>query len=285
MAKKISELLVLSDLDGTLLQAGYGIPKENLDAIDRFVERGGRFTVATGRNAESVKRYLPWINLSVPAVICNGSMIYDFKHDKVLLEYTLDKRVRRAVDEITKASPQLGVELHKDGTIYVSRMNDYVKHHVESEHINFTLTSADTLADGWNKVLFADSPDGIQTLSNFVEKKQKTDELFRSYTFVQTNDIYYEIVPNGVNKASGVKKLAALLETDMKDVVAIGDFYNDIDMLKEVGYAVCVANAPAEVRAVSDKTVKSCMQGGVGELLDSLDSYCAGYEQLKLEIE
>ncbi|MEG1384721.1 MAG: HAD hydrolase family protein, partial [Oscillospiraceae bacterium] len=75
-AKNINEMLVVSDIDGTLLQAGYGIPKENIDAIDRFVERGGLFTVATGRSVESVRKYVDWINMSVPAILCNGAVLY-----------------------------------------------------------------------------------------------------------------------------------------------------------------------------------------------------------------
>ena len=56
MSNSISDYLVVSDIDGTLLQAGYGVPKSNLEAIDRFVARGGRFTVCTGRGIESVSK-------------------------------------------------------------------------------------------------------------------------------------------------------------------------------------------------------------------------------------
>ena len=84
MSEKYSDLLVVSDVDGTLLQAGYGIPKENIDAIDAFVDNGGLFTLATERCIESVGKYIDWLRLSAPAILCNGGLIYDFQERKIL---------------------------------------------------------------------------------------------------------------------------------------------------------------------------------------------------------
>ena len=56
MARKSADYIVVSDIDGTLLQAGYGVPRKNLDAIERVVFLGGRFTLCSGRSSESVLR-------------------------------------------------------------------------------------------------------------------------------------------------------------------------------------------------------------------------------------
>ena len=50
MSKQISDFLVVSDMDGTLLRAGIGLPQQNVDAVRAFSEAGGHFTVATGRH-------------------------------------------------------------------------------------------------------------------------------------------------------------------------------------------------------------------------------------------
>ena len=50
------------------------------------------------------------------------------------------------------------------------------------------------------------------------------------------------------------------------------------------GYKAVVGDAPPEIRAIADVTLSSCLQGGAGELLDSLESLCDGFEQLKLEL-
>ena len=74
----LSEYLVVTAVDGTLLEAGYGIPRRNLDAIEQFEEKGGRFTLCTGRCRKSVERFMEWLPLSAPAILCNGSYIYDY---------------------------------------------------------------------------------------------------------------------------------------------------------------------------------------------------------------
>ncbi|MEG0750626.1 MAG: HAD family hydrolase [Oscillospiraceae bacterium] len=285
MAESIKDMLVVSDIDGTLLRAGYGIPKQNLDAIERFVGRGGRFTVATGRSIPSVRNYVNWITPSAPVILCNGSMIYDFETEKILYERTLDNAARELVIELAAEFPEIGIELHKSGDILAVRTNEQVINHTQVEHIPFTLVDMDSAEDGWNKVLFAGTPEHINHLSVFIEKRIADDERYRRYTFVRTGDIYFELVPIEVNKGSGLRKLAELLGVGMADTVAVGDYYNDIAMLDAAGYAAAVSDAPPEVRAFADITLKSCLQGGVGELLDSLDSLCAGYEQLKLDLD
>ena len=57
MKNRLNEILVVSDIDGTLLEAGFGIPKENIETIERFTNLGGRFTLASGRGIASVIRY------------------------------------------------------------------------------------------------------------------------------------------------------------------------------------------------------------------------------------
>lgn len=286
MSKNLTDLLVVADMDGTLLQAGYGVPKENLDGIERFVARGGRFTVATGRSVEAVRRYVDWLQLSAPAILCNGSLLYDYAKNEVLYNKTLDPRVRDIVAEIRKVFPELGVEVHSVEGITAVAMNEAVYRHTAREHIPFVLAELDTLPDGWNKVLFADEEESkLAAVERFVARKRQTDDLYNEFTFVRTSKIYYELVPSDVNKGEGLRKLAELLGVPMENTVAIGDYDNDLPMLEAAGYSAAVADALPEVKAAVDVvTGRSCLQGGVGELLDSLEGYCAGYEQLKLEL-
>ena len=67
-------------------------------------------------------------------------------------------------------------------------------------------------------------------------------------------------MPSGVSKASGLHDLCALMSKSMKNTVVIGDYYNDLEIMREAGYAVAVANAPAEVKAAADH-VTTCTAG------------------------
>ena len=63
--------------------------------------------------------------------------------------------------------------------------------------------------------------------------------------------ILFEILPKGVNKGSVLPKLTAHLGLDMKNTVAIGDYYNDIPMIRAARYGVAVANACDAAKAAA----------------------------------
>ena len=80
-------------------------------------------------------------------------------------------------------------------------------------------------------------------------------------------------MPSGVSKASGLHDLCALMSKSMKNTVVIGDYYNDLEIMREAGYAVAVANAPAEVKAAADHvTTCTCAEGWRGSIWYSLTS-------------
>ena len=62
-----------------------------------------------------------------------------------------------------------------------------------------------------------------------------------------------------------------------KKTIVIGDYYNDLEVMREAGHAVAVANAPAEVKASADEvTTCTCSEGAVGEYLYQLVQRATG---------
>lgn len=279
-------MLVVSDVDGTLLQASYGVPKRNIETITRFVEAGGKFTVCTGRSVDSVRRYVDWIPFSAPAILCNGAIIYDYGSNRMIYGAELDSRVFDVVREVAKVFPKAGIEFHNCDGITATRMNDEVTKHGLVEHIPFVTADINTIEGvSFNKMLFAAPPDTIDSIQKFIDSRRLKDERFALFDYVKTAPVYYEIIPKGVNKGTGLQRLAEYMHINMKNTVAIGDYYNDIDMFKAAGYTASVADAPADIRGITDITTqRTCLAGAVGELLESVEAMCGGYMQLKLEI-
>ena len=67
-----------------------------------------------------------------------------------------------------------------------------------------------------------------------------------------SSDRYIEINAAGVNKGEGLRMLAEMLSIDMAQTMAIGDNFNDLEMIRAAGIGVAVANAPEEIRAAAD---------------------------------
>ena len=73
----------------------------------------------------------------------------------------------------------------------------------------------------------------------------------------------YDVVPKGRNKARTIKKLIEILGYEMKDVIALGDGYNDISMINTVGFGIAMGNACDELKEVADYITDDIDKDGV----------------------
>lgn len=277
MKPPLSDTLVICDMDNTLLTAKEGIPACNRAVIQLYTSMGGLFTVATGRPPESIRAALGDIRLSLPAISCNGALLYDFSAESVLHRSTLNReQATTAILDILNKFPHIGVEVMAgNGEMFVIHANEVTHAHQVDEHLGSIACPVESVPDGWVKVVFASDPESIRKLGQYA----KTRYYGRENYFLATNSIYLEIMPSGVSKASGLHDLCALMSKSMKNTVVIGDYYNDLEIMREAGYAVAVANAPAEVRAAADHvTICTCAEGAVGEYLYSLIGRAEGRE-------
>lgn len=266
MKPTLQDHLILSDMDNTLLNAKEGLPACNRAVIRLYVAMGGRFTVATGRPPASIRAALDGIRLSLPAIACNGSLIYDLNAGKVLYRAAVDRmEATVAISDIEKVFPNIGVEIMAgDGEMYITRSNRYTHAHQVDERIGSVVCPIEEVPDGWLKVVLAASPDTLDRVTRY----SQTHYYGRGNYFVRTNSIYFEIMPEGVSKASALQRLCAMYGLTPQSAVVIGDYYNDLEIMRAAGYAVAVANAPEEVKAEADEvTMCACSDGAVGEYL------------------
>lgn len=269
MKPTLQDHLVLCDMDNTLLTAAEGLPSCNRTVIRLFVEMGGRFTVATGRPPESIRAALGDLKLSLPAIACNGSLLYDMNTDTVIHRATLDRdQATAAIQAVVRQFPEIGVEVMAGaGEMYVPRANARTHRHQVEEKIGSIACPLENVPGGWLKVVFAGDPSLIDRVVMWARGKHFGTANY----FVRTNTVYFEIMPAGVSKASAMQQLCVLAGLPEENSVFIGDYYNDLEIMQAAGYAVAVANAPAEVqRAADEVTLCTCSEGAVGEYLYKL---------------
>jgi len=264
MAKKINDLLVISDLDNTLLTAKEGIPEYNIQMIKQFQQLGGKFTVATGRSVESVSRYLGQINLNAPAITYNGGIIYDYENNNILYRAVLPEKARDILKILLDEFPEVGCEIMCDNfRTYLITENDYTYWHLFDEKLSYIDTEADSISNNWIKVLFSDENSRMLEMKDFCEKNIDCDEI----EFVMTNSIYFEMMPKNITKGKALKTLCDLTGIPIGNTIAVGDYYIDVEILKNSGLSVCVDNAPDDIKKLCHIIVPSCTDGGVGHLL------------------
>ena len=121
------------------------------------------------------------------------------------------------------------------------------------------------LDGGWNKVLFACSPEMLMQIQDFLDARK-----YPGVYFIATNRNYFEIMPEGAAKGAALGELCTYMGIPIENTVAIGDYFNDIELMRAAGHSVAMGNAPKEVQLAADTVTGRCLDGGVAEVLYGL---------------
>ena len=267
MIRSLQDILVISDMDNTLLTPGEGVPQANRDMIRLFCMLGGRFTIATGRTGASAARYLTSLTLSAPAILYGGGAIYDFEKQNYIQKSLLPTAAaKQAALDVMATFPHVGVEvMTEDGGICVVRANEYTYRHTVHENLSYRMAPLDTMNGGWHKVLFACSGETLRKIEAFLGERS-----YPGVYFIATNRNYFEIMPEGVTKGSALRFLCEYLGIPRENTIAIGDYYNDIELMQAAGHSVAMGNAPLEVQRIANAVTGRCLDGGVAQVLYAL---------------
>lgn len=259
----VSDLLLVSDMDGTLLTRDKRISDRNMEAVRRFTSYGGRFTIATGRSVVSAERYVKLLELRQPAILFNGAAVYDYGKKGIIWHTDLIPEAIDYVRDIMRDFPTVGVEVLTEEQIHIPRWNRYVTRHVCTENLTYRLSTVDEISSGWLKVLFALDHDLIPSLASYVREKN-----YAGVDFVESDQHYFEMLPQGNSKGTALLQLADILQVPHDHLIAVGDYYNDLEMIRKAYLGVAVSNAPNEVKDAADLVLGSHEEDAFADLID-----------------
>ena len=153
----------------------------------------------------------------------------------------------------------------EDGGICVVRANEYTYRHTVHEGLTYRMAPLEELDGGWNKVLFACSHEMLMQIQDFLDARK-----YPGVYFIATNRNYFEIMPEGAAKGAALGELCTYMGIPIENTVAIGDYFNDIELMRAAGHSVAMGNAPKEVQLAADTVTGRCLDGGVAEVLYGL---------------
>ncbi len=132
---KLSDLLLVSDIDGTLMNFPAPIPPRNIEALRRFTAAGGRFSVATGRSIASARPYVEQLPVNAPCILYNGCAIYDFAAEKVLRAHELPDSYAGYLSALMREFPGAGFALMREREIVALSVTGYVREYLGRENM------------------------------------------------------------------------------------------------------------------------------------------------------
>ncbi len=263
----LSSWLIASDIDGTINNKARHLVQRNYDMIHKFVDDfGGNFTLASGRSPESMRKHFKRLDINDgKAVVLNGAGIYDFATEQMVWQSPLNEHCIDMVRKSVKKFPFLSFEVVSDKYVYIFRPNistrilainarKGVKYFYDFEKIP---------KENWYKVIFSGVPAQMKMLEKYIVSMSNTTD-----NLMYSSVCSYEMVNEDTNKGVAVLKLAEMLGVDKSKTAAIGDYFNDYQMLKRVALPACCGQAPKGMKEIAKFVACHCNEGAVADLIE-----------------
>lgn len=268
---KFDGWLFITDMDGTILNENSEISDENAEAIKYFVKNGGKFTIASGRDHDDLATFFGKVTLSAPAVCMNGSEIYDYTQKKAVFSLSLGDCADEILKDIYTDIPDMSIEIYKGADCFVCHKNEGTKQHLKM--VDCVLNYIDDyrcVEKPWTKVSFWATQEKIAQFVSYVGKKIEGKDV--DFTFLQVNNWSCEFLNKYSDKGYGLLKLKELIGSNIK-IAAIGDYENDILMIKNADIGFAPSNACDKAKVAADFVLtQSCNESAVAAAIEKLDS-------------
>ncbi len=271
---KFKGILIVSDIDGTFLGNGSRVVPENIEAIERFKAQGGLFTIASGRMYLNVKTVVPEPAklLNAPAIMANGTCLYDFSAEEIIDYAPLDKDLTAlALAWVRESFPTVGIRVSTLTGFVTDRLTGFIKKDL-APYPNTVRVITDGVwcprDEVWLKIVFRDEAQVLEDVRAGLEKRFPG-----AFEYGKSAMRYLEIQMSGCNKASMLVKLRKLAEDKLGrkvTVCACGDYENDLAMLGAADISACPENAIDKVKNIADLCLCHCDNGFIAALIDRL---------------
>lgn len=257
-------MLVVSDVDGTLVNTQKKLTPGVIAAVKRLDAAGIGFTMISARPMSGVRPLADELALDVPVGAFNGGLV--FRRDgTILCHHMIDETVARgaidlaadvAVDTWVFADDQWFASTEEGGHVPSERVSSYQDPVIRAD---FT-----ELLDHADKITFvSDEPAVLDALRDRI-----LAQFDGQATIVKSQTYYLDITALAANKGDGIAALAHAMHVPLDRTVAIGDQANDLAMFARAGRSVAMGNAIDAVKAAAADVTTGNDADGVAHAID-----------------
>ncbi|MBQ4051568.1 MAG: RluA family pseudouridine synthase [Oscillospiraceae bacterium] len=264
-AKPLSGLLLAVDCDGTILRNDKTLSARSIDAVRRFRALGGAFTIATGRSVPAAMPVLNALDVDMPVVLYNGAMVYDPTDSSILWEIGLPEQTKALPEKLLAAFPGVALEVLTADGINVITMNKTLEEHFAKlpDVAYLRRQLSDVIHQNWTKIVMAYPTEQMPELIGWLESLG-----LEGVMMTHSDHYLFEILPASAGKERALRRLCDFAGFPMNKVIAMGDYYNDVGMIRAAGFGAAPESACDEARAAADLITASNEKDAVAELID-----------------
>lgn len=266
---KFDGILICTDLDGTLLSDDKTISQKNREAIEYFKREGGRFTFITGRMPYYAMDSYRSVCPNAPFGACNGGALYDGESEEYIwTAEPLPQDVSELILAVVREIPAIGVQYASYRGSFFSKDNAVMVEFRRETDLPLVTCPIGACPKPIAKVLFGDMEPEMEQTERILRAHPRADE----FDFIRSEAHLFEILPKGISKGVAIEKLCEVLGIERRKSIAIGDYNNDIPMLRAAGLGVAVANACSDALAAADLVTVSNNESAIARVIYDLES-------------
>ncbi|MDR0269357.1 Cof-type HAD-IIB family hydrolase [Paenibacillus sp.] len=262
---------VFSDIDGTLLNSKHQITLGTKQAVQKITNAGIPFVLVSARMPSGILNLQKRIGIRSPIVCFSGALVLDTSEseDNLPVIHSAvfpNETARRIISTVKEEFPNISISLYSYDRWMVSDIqNDWVVQEKEITNANpvqMDLSSYIESGSGIHKVLCMGEPQDIDRLKESLQHEMTDISIYKS------KDTYLEMMVKTASKSHAVQILIDRLDISREEVMAVGDHFNDVDMLSFAGLGVAMGNAPEEVKRNADQVTLSNDEDGLKHCLE-----------------
>ncbi len=262
--------LIALDLDGTLTGSDKLISKRNYQSLMYAQRQGIKLVLATGRSVHGTQKIAERLDLEQYGgyMICyNGALVWDCQNQYAVYEDFISTALLKELYDASKAF-NVTIQTYIGDKLYTEDIhNPYVKKAAKINGLSITRTQCfvDEISQPVPKCLIPGDPAILKEILVSMQQNFKG----KANIFL-SEPCFIEIVPWGTDKGRALQTLSRTVKIQLEEMIAFGDGYNDISMIRAVGYGVAMANAVEEVKAAAQTVTDTNDQDGVALIVEQL---------------
>ncbi len=249
--------LLVMDIDGTISGDANQVSPTLQSAVKAVQARGVKVAIATGRMYRSALRFHYAVGADCPLISYQGALIKDPQTGAVVGHWAVERQyAENLLDDFAPyvQTGRLSVHLYADDNLYVRELTPQTLAYAERSQVEpivvGDLKSYLEQCGAPTKVLaLSDSPELVTELLIKLKSRYHQGQLYLTKSVAT----FFEATNPLANKGTAVKYLAEeILGLQPEQVMAIGDNFNDLEMIQYAGIGVAMGNAPPDLKPLAD---------------------------------
>lgn len=258
--------LMAMDLDDTLLTDELKVTGSTKEAMKRAIAQGVHLTIATGRMFASAQQIARQVGINVPIITYQGSLVKNLLDEQVLYERSVPADAALRLYAYCRKNG-IHLQTYVDDKLYAAEDNDKLRAYAAQSNIPYTIIpdfeQLLASASKHTKMVMIDEPERLDGMVPELKPLLGPD-----VHLTKSKSHYLECLHREGTKGHALRFLAEYYGIPMEQTIAVGDAWNDREMIEAAGLGVAMANAIPALKEVADFVTLSNNEDGVRHVLE-----------------